>query len=192
MWALVKDGKVEETYNTPKCIVLDNVRYPSNMFTLYTKEEKKRINIYDINRKERPDVSFYNISSYSYLYDKDRETVNEEFTITEKHLSVLKSYHKTKCKQIAYRKIELFNWLVQRYVYDHIQAIPKDVVQYVAYVRTQCNLNCTNIDSCNNLDDFKIVCEKIYNNELKTQEEKNGVYRTWPDYTNVKKYEREL
>ena len=27
MWALVKDGKVEETYDSPKCIVLDEVRY---------------------------------------------------------------------------------------------------------------------------------------------------------------------
>jgi len=182
MWALVKDGKVEETYITPKCIVLDNVRYPSNMFTLYTKEEKKRINIYDINRKDRPDVSFYNISTSSYGYDKDQERVNEEFTVTEKHLSVLKSSHKTKCKQTAYGKIEPFNWLVQRYVYDNEQAIPDIVVKYVADVRTHCNTICTNIDNCNNLEDFKIVHGKIYNED--------GIYHAWSDYTNVKKYER--
>ena len=182
MWALVKDSKVEETYNTPKCIVLDNVRYPSNMFTLYTKEEHKRINIYEINKKDRPDVSFYNISTSSYTYDKDQETVNEEFTVTEKHLSVLKSYHKTKCKQKAHGKIEPFNWLVQRYVYDNAQAIPDAVVTYVASVRTHCNTICTAIDNCNNLDNFKIVYEKIYNN--------SGEYYTWPDYTNVKQYER--
>ena len=133
MWALVKDSKVEETYNTPKCIVLDNVRYPSNMFTLYTKEEKKRINIYDINLKDRADVLFYNISTSSY-------------------------------------------------VYDNAQAIPDAVVTYVASVRTHCNTICTAIDNCNNLDNFKIVYEKIYNN--------SGEYYTWPDYTNVKQYER--
>ena len=66
MWALVKDGKVQETYSTPKCIILDEVRYPSNMFTLYTTEEKKRINIYDINKKDRPDTAFYNIGTSSY------------------------------------------------------------------------------------------------------------------------------
>jgi len=184
MWALVKDGKVEETYITPKCIVLDNVRYPSNMFTLYTKEEKKRINIYDINLKDRADVSFYNISTSSYVYDKDQETVNEEFTVTEKHLSVLKPYHKTKCKQTAYGKIEPFNWLVQRYVYDNEQAIPDIVVKYVADVRTHCNTICTNIDNCNNLDDFKTIHGKIYNED--------GIYHAWPDYINVKKYERVL
>ena len=152
------------------------------MFTLYTTEEKKRINIYDINKKDLPDLAFYNVGTSSYSYDADKETVNEEFSITEKHLSVLKPYHKEKCKQKAYGRIELFNWLVQRYVYDNSQAIPDAVVKYVASVRTHCNTICTAIDNCNNLDNFKIVYEKIYNN--------NGEYYTWPDYTNVKQYER--
>jgi len=182
MWASVKDGKVQETYSSPKCVILDEVRYPSNMFTLYTKEEKNRINIYDINKKDRPDTAFYNIGTSSYSYDADKETVNEEFSTTEKHLSVLKPYHKEKCKQKAYGKIELFNWLVQRYVYDNSRTIPDVVVTYVASVRTHCNTICTAIDNCNNLDNFKIVYEKIYNN--------SGEYYTWPDYTNVKQYER--
>ena len=182
MWALVKDGKVEETYDSPKCIVLDEVRYPSNMFTLYTKEEKNRINIYDINKKDRPDAAFYNVGTSSYSYDTDEETVNEEFSITEKHLSILKPYHKEKCKQKAYRKIELFNWLVQRYVYDNSKTIPDAVVKYVASVRDNCNTICTAIDNCNNLDDLKIVYRKIYNDSEEH-------YR-WPDYTDVKQYER--
>tara|TARA_R100000750_G_scaffold45877_1_gene30921 strand:+ start:120 stop:674 length:555 start_codon:yes stop_codon:yes gene_type:complete len=184
MWALVKNDKVEEIYNNPKCIILDNVRYPSNMFTLYTKEEKNRINIYDINRKEQPDITFYNISNYSYSYNKDKETVNEDFTTTEKHLSVLKSSYKAKCKQIAYEKIESFNWLVQRYIYDNEQIIPDIVIQYVASVRTHCNTICNDINNCNTLDDFKITYGKIY--------DQDGIYYIWPDYTNVKKYERGL
>ena len=182
MWALVKDGKVQETYSTPKCIILDEVRYPSNMFTLYTTEEKKRINIYDINKKDRPDTAFYNIGTSSYSYDADKETVNEEFSTTEKHLSVLKPYHLTKCKQTSYEKIELFNWLVQRYVYDNSKTIPDAVVKYVADVRGHCNTICTAIDNCNNLDDFKTVYGKIYSD--------SGEYYTWPNYTDVKQYER--
>ena len=43
MWALVEDGNVIEVYSRPKSIVLNNVRYPSNMFTLYTEDEKKQL-----------------------------------------------------------------------------------------------------------------------------------------------------
>ena len=55
MWALVEDGNVIEVYSRPKSIILNNVRYPSNMFTLYTEAEKKQIGIYDVHLKEKPD-----------------------------------------------------------------------------------------------------------------------------------------
>ena len=90
--------------------------------------------------------------------------------------------NKEKCKQKAYGRIELFNWLVQRYVYDNSKTIPDAVVTYVASVRANCNTICTAIDNCNNLDDFKTVYGKIYNED--------GEYYTWPDYTDVKQYER--
>ena len=43
MWALIQDDKVVEIYNYPKSVIINEVRYPSNMFTLYTKEEKNRL-----------------------------------------------------------------------------------------------------------------------------------------------------
>ena len=89
MWSLVKEGVIEKIYYSPKSMILDNVRYPSNMFTLYTKEEKKRINIYDIKRKEHPNHNFYNISSSSYTWNASEEIVDEDFTITEKDLVIV-------------------------------------------------------------------------------------------------------
>ena len=182
MWALVKEGVIEKIYYSPKSMVLDNVRYPSNMFTLYTKEEKKRINIYDIKRKEQPNQSFYNIGSSSYTWNASEEMVDEDFTVTEKDLAKLKTDTKKGIYNNAYEKIESFSWLVQRYVYDHTQAIPNNVVQYAASVRTFCNTLCTAIDNCNTLDDFKNVYADTYNDD--------GQYNRWPSETNLTNYMR--
>ena len=182
MWALVKESIIEKIYYSPKSIVLDNVRYPSNMFTLYTKEEKKRINIYDIKRKTKPDPSFYNISSSSFTWNASEEMVDEDFTVTEKDLSELKRNTKEGTDLRAYAEIEYFSWLPQRYVYDHTQAIPKDIVQYATSVRTFCNTICTAIDNCNTLDEFKTVHSEIYKDGEK--------YNIWPDNTTVKQYMR--
>jgi hypothetical protein len=182
MWALVKEGVIEKIYYSPKSMVLDNVRYPSNMFTLYTKEEKKRINIYDIKRKEQPDHNFYNVGSSSFTWNASEEMVDEDFTVTEKDLSKLKTDTKQGIDNNAYTKIEPFSWLVQRYVYDHTQAIPKDVVQYAASVRTFCDTICTAIDNCNTLNEFKTVYSEIF-----TDGEK---YNIWPDNTDIEQYMR--
>ena len=182
MWALVKDGKIEEMYHSKKSITLGNVRYPANMFTLYTKEEKKRINIYDVKRKDHPDSSFYDISSSSYIWDNNNKIVNEDFTITEKNLSELKSLHKNTCKQKADSKIIQFSWLVERYVYDNTLSIPNDVVQHVASIRVYCDTICTAIDNCNTLDDFKNVYADTYNDD--------GQYNRWPSETNLTNYMR--
>ena len=182
MWALVKEGVIEKIYHGPKSMILDNVRYPSNMFTMYTKDEKKRINIYDIKRKEHPDHNFYNISSSSYTWNASEEMVDEDFTVTEKDLAKLKTDTKEGINNNAYEKIESFSWLVQRYVYDHTQAIPKDVVQYAASVRSFCNTICTTIDNCNTLDEFKTVHSEIFKDGEK--------YNIWPNNTDIERYMR--
>ena len=182
MWALVKEGVIEKIYYGSKSIILDNVRYPSNMFTLYTKEEKKRINIYDIKRKEQPDHNFYNVGSSSFTWNASEEMVDEDFTVTEKDLSKLKTDTKQGIDNNAYTKIEPFSWLVQRYVYDHTQAIPKDVVQYAASVRTFCDTICTAIDNCNTLNEFKTVYSEIFKDGKK--------YNIWPNNTDIEQYMR--
>ena len=48
MWAYIKDNKIEQIYQRPKSIILNNVRYPSNMFTKYTNTEKEAIGIYPV------------------------------------------------------------------------------------------------------------------------------------------------
>ena len=77
MWAYIKDNKIEQIYQRPKSIMLNNVRYPSNMFTKYTDAEKEAIGIYPGGQSGNPGSS-----NYDNLIDqwKDGEYLNLNFT----------------------------------------------------------------------------------------------------------------
>ena len=182
MWALVKNNTVDTIYYNAHSVVIDNVRYPSNMFTLYTTAEKKRIGIYDIVRKSKPDPNFYNISTSTYTYDSDTETVNEDFNTTEKDLSDLKTSVITQTKRQAYTIIQHLSWLTQRNIFDNTQEIQSDVITYTNDVRTFCRNIINAVEGCNTLAEFKIVFADI--------QDKDGQYYTWPDNSAVIEYER--
>ena len=45
MWARIEDNKIVEYYNQKKSIVLNNVRYSSQIFTIWTDEQRKDLGI---------------------------------------------------------------------------------------------------------------------------------------------------
>ncbi len=48
MWARIEDNKIVEYYNQKKSIVLNNVRYSSQIFTIWTDEQRKDLGIVPI------------------------------------------------------------------------------------------------------------------------------------------------
>ena len=183
MWALVKDGKIDTIYRGTRAVTIDDIQYPSNMFTLYSTDEKKNIGINDIVRKTHPDANFYDVGTSSYTYNSDADTVTEDFNVTEKDLATVKSSADGAVKRTAHFKIHSLSWLVQRNIFDDTKAIPDAVKTYAAAVRSHCATICTAVDGCSDLDAYKIVHAKIY--------DEDGVYNTgWPDDSAIKKYER--
>ena len=157
MWALVKNDVIDTIYYNTKSIMIGNVRYPANMFTLYTTDEKKRIGIYDIVRKSKPDTNFYNVGTSTYKYNSNTDTVNEDFDITEKDLEVLKSTASNHARLGAYPRIQPFNWLVQRNVFDSTQEIPNDVIMYTKDVRTFCRNIINAVEECTTLYFYQMM-----------------------------------
>ena len=182
MWALVKNDVVDTIYYNTKSIMIGNVRYPANMFTLYTTDEKKHIGIYDIVRKSKPDTNFYNVGTSTYKYNSNTDTVNEDFDITEKDLEGLKSTASNDARFKAYTSIQPFNWLVQRNVFDSTQEIPSNVINYTHNVRTFCRDTINAIEECDTLSEFKTVFKDITHPD--------GQYHTLPDKSVIKEYER--
>jgi len=205
MWALVKDGNVIEVYSRPKSIILNNVRYPSNMFTLYTEAEKKQIGIYDVQLKEEPDNKFHIRGEYSFSYDLEKEIVNEDFPITDRTLEDkettekddhgnfivnegLKTRYQNECKIQAYTIIKRYHWLVERFIYDNTKTIPSDVSTYVGDVRSSCETICTAIGNCSDLDALKVLFKDTLNEAGEVT--KIAVLNDWPDDYDMEKYRR--
>ena len=205
MWALVEDGNVIEVYNRPKSIVLNNVRYPSNMFTLYTEAEKKQIGIYDVQLKGEPNTKFHTRGQSSFSYDSDKEIVNEDFIIKDRILEDtvttekddhdnfiiregLKTQYQNRCKRQAHSLIQLYQWLVERSIYDNTKVIPSDLSTYVGDVRASCETICTAIGNCSDLDALKVLFQDTRNEEGEVT--KVAVLNDWPDSYGMEKYRR--
>ena len=180
MWALIKDNKVEKIYSFPKSIILNNVRYPSNMFTKYTASEKEALSIYPVlDNGTRGDYRFENTDGPAYTFDAGNKRVTTAYTITERKLDDTttseKDYKgndivnlglKSEAKKLAKRRandlIKRFNWLVERYTYDNSKTIPSAVSTYVGNIRNDCATICTSIDNASDMTAFK----KLYSDEL--------------------------
>ena len=60
MWAQVKDGSVEKIIAHPKSMVDENgVQHPRSIFSMWTKEEKIAIGIYDVIMAPTYDAKYY-------------------------------------------------------------------------------------------------------------------------------------
>ena len=205
MWALVEDGNVIEVYSRPKSIVLNNVRYPSNMFTLYTEDEKKQIGIYEVQLKGEPDTKFHTRGQSSFSYDSDKEIVNEDFIVRDRALEDeettdkddhdnfiiregLKTQYQNRCKSKAHSLIQPYQWLVERSIYDNTKTIPSDVSTYVGDIRSSCETICTAIGNCSDLDALKVLFEDTRNEAGEVT--KIAIMNDWPDSYNMEKYRR--
>jgi len=195
MWALIKDNKIEEMYRFPKSIILNNVRYPSNMFTKYTDSEKEAIDIYPVlDNGTRGDDRFENTDGPTYTFDAANKRVTTAYNVTERKLddtttsekdykgnAIVNLGLKSEAKKLAKRRandlIKRFNWLVERYTYDNSKTIPSAVSIYVGNIRSDCATICTGIDNASDMTAFK----KLYS---------DGTIDKWSDDYDVQKYIR--
>lgn len=206
MWALIKDNKIEEMYRFPKSIILNNVRYPSNMFTKYTDSEKEAIGIYPVlDNGTKGDDKFENTDGPTYTFDAANKRVTTAYNVTERKLDDtttnekdykgnaiinlgLKSEAKNLAKKRANDLIKRFNWLVERYTYDNSKTIPNVVSTYVGNIRSDCATICTGIDDASDMTAFK----KLYDWEFNADGSVKTVapIQKWSDDYDVQAYIR--
>ena len=187
MWAYIKDNKIEQIYQRPKSLVIGEVRYPSNMFTKYTDEEKAAIGIYPVEDSgTKGNDRFEYTSGPTYTWSASDKKVTTSYTITEKslvdveakddngnnvldekgnktYIYGLKTLAKNLAKKQANNYISRFNWLVERLAYDSSKTIPSAVTTYVAAIRTDCANIETAIDNASDMAAFKKLYDWEYN-----------------------------
>ena len=154
MWAYVEGGNVHTVYKEAKTFILNGVRYPSNMFKLWTDSEKEAIGIYSVIQATKKDDNYYTIGNPSYSFNSGTKRVTESYSPSARTLSTVKTEQTINIKNRAYFRMKGYGWLVERKIYTDT-AIPSAVTTYVAAIRSNCATICTNIANAANVDAVK-------------------------------------
>tara|TARA_R100001510_G_C7590082_1_gene160084 strand:+ start:64 stop:696 length:633 start_codon:yes stop_codon:yes gene_type:complete len=182
MWALVKAGQVIQIITFPKPMVINNIGYPKEIFTSYTKVELNKLGIYEVSSGTRPDSRFEKAGAITYTVDSKKGIVTEKITIKEKELEDknelddkgkeildengnkvvikgLKSFYIELIKKSANSSLARSDWIVHRFVEDNTKKIPDDVKNYRKKVRDTSDTIITKIEATKTLSDLK----KLFN-----------------------------
>ena len=76
MYALVKDNTIQQIITSPKSIVIDDVRYPAKIFSLWSTSELNAIGIYEVetNSTNFKDEKWYINTNESYAFADNQVT----------------------------------------------------------------------------------------------------------------------
>ena len=187
MWALVESNSRSKVYVRPTSLLLNGLRYPANIFNLWSDAELKAIGIYEItvNNTNLKDKEYYQNTDITYTYNSDPDTVTGAYgTATVRPLADvlytaedesnglgtegdikqygLKDRHKGLINKQAYSALQDSDWMVIRAA-EGGTAVPSAWTTYRAAVRTKANDMQTLIDNVANVD--ALAALYIYNDD---------------------------
>ena len=187
MWALVESNSISKVYVRPTSLLLNGLRYPANIFSLWSEAELKAIGIYEItvNNTNLKDKEYYQNTDITYTYNSDPDTVTGAYgTATVRPLADvlytaedesnglgtegdikqygLKDRHKGLINKQAYSALQDSDWMVIRAA-EGGTAVPSAWTTYRAAVRTKANDMQTLIDNAANVD--ALAALYIYNDD---------------------------
>ena len=172
MYAYVKDNAIKKiinnarSWNDPET----KIQHPSNIFSLWSKSDLAKINLYPVEQATQPNSEFNSIGGSSYTFDADNNKVVETISSSEKSLSDstitkddgtkytnkgLKTVWIEKTKEIAKKLLEMTDWYIVRNAEDDTKTIPNKVTEYRKSVRTASDAIETNITNASDMTAFK-------------------------------------
>ena len=219
MWAKLNSDKdtIEEIISNPKEMIIDDVRHPRALFSVWTDAERKAIGIVPVTTTgSHLDTNYYIEVDEAFaiagnknsvvrtigvkaadrkLADEDAkdEDGNQLFESdgTTKIINYgLKTNAKNKATTQANGLLQGFDWLIQRKVTAET-AIPSAVVTYMASIRTDHSNICTAIDGASDMTAFIALHNDTYK-EVDGKQVVDVVARVnrWTDDKDVKQHRR--
>ena len=87
MYALVESGSITKIFTNPKGFVLNNIQYPADIFSKWTKDEKEAIGIYEVitDSTNKKDEEYFINTNEEYNY-ADNQVTRSWGTATPKRL----------------------------------------------------------------------------------------------------------
>ena len=162
MWALIEDGSITKLINNPRGMIIDDIQYSRNIFSLWSVAEKEAKGIYEViqNNAKKKDGEYYINTNQTFTYDADAGTVTATYgdatakahadtlftaddednglgTEGEVKVKGLKTKKIRTIKQQAASELATTDWYIVRKA-DANTAIPSAITNHRAAVRTKC------------------------------------------------------
>ena len=180
MYAIVENKKVIETFNHPKKLIRNDVRYSTKIYSLWSLEEKKAIGLYEVeyDNSKRKDEEWYTNTNVTISYKTSGDKVTATYgTATAKKIAdtLWTEQDKTDglirdCEDVGDVATEGLKTIKKRNINNQCASLlaPSDwrVIKaqetggtmysgwktWRASVRTKCNSMQTQIDNASNVD----------------------------------------
>ena len=174
MWALVEDSKISKVYNRPTQLTIGDIKYPSNIHTLWSEEQLNAIGVYIVvlDNTNYKDPKYYINTNQTFNFASNKVTANYG-TATAKPLDDvlftaqdetdglgtegeikqygLKPQHKAVINSQAGGILAPTDWMVIR-AQEGGTAVPSSITTKRAAVRTKANAMQVQIDNAADVD----------------------------------------
>ena len=173
MYAIVENKKIIETFNTPRKLIRNDVRYSTKIYSLWTVDEKKTIGLYEVeydNSKKKDEEWYINTNqtiAYKTTGDKvvasygnaTAKAINDRNAIDENGIEldpvqVIKGLKTIKKEMINNQCAELLgrsDWRVVKAKETETE-MDSGWKTWRASVRAKCNSMQTQIDNASDVD----------------------------------------
>ena len=179
MYALVQNNKIVKLFNNPQSFELNGNKYSSQIFTLWSNEEKNEIGIYEVtyDHSNKKDESYYINTNEQFKFENNK-VISYFGTATPKQLEdvnatdedgqpVLQDGVQVVIKGLKSQKISISkqqtagllsntDWYVTRKS-DTGTAIPQEIQDFRTEVRAVSNQQETQINACTTVEQLKAL-----------------------------------
>jgi hypothetical protein len=172
MYALVIDKEIVKVFANPEGFTLNGNQYSSQIFSLWSNEEKEAIGIYEVETDSTnlKDESYYNNTNEIFEFKKGKairkwgkatskqleDIINDDNKITKG----LKSQKISISKQQAAGLLQSTDWYVTRKS-DTGTEIPQSIQDFRNQVRAISNQQETQINACTTVEQLKALYEYV-------------------------------
>ena len=91
MWALIEDGSITKIINKPRGMIIDNIQYSRNIFSLWSVSEKEAKGIYEVvfNNTNKKDEQWYINTNQSFAFAGGKITASYGSSTAKAHADTL-------------------------------------------------------------------------------------------------------
>ena len=173
MYALVVNNEIVKVFTNPEPFTLNDNQYPSQIFFLWSNEEKQAIGIYEIETDSTnfKDDSYYNNTNEIFEF-KNGKAIRKWGNATAKQLEDITNEDNTITKGLKSQKISIIkqqasgllsptDWYVVKANEVNGYTIPASISTFRTAVRTKSNEMEAMINACTTVEQLKSLYEYV-------------------------------